>query len=741
VAAGAAPALDVAKANGHPRLLLGPRLLETLRRRARDKRPEWQALAARCDALATATIEWPDGNDYPKDPGIGEGYQGDGYFDALVSLGLCYQVTRSKGHAAKGVDLLVKMSEPSGSHAVDPLRDAGFGIRFFVVGMALGFDWLYDALTAEQKSRIIAALERWMSAYEKKGFGRDHPQGNYFAGYYAAKGLAALATEGDDPKAAAAYSDWLERVHRKMVQPYYAAHLAGGGWPEGWNYGPLATTNMIWPVWAAQTAKGVDLVHGDRPFAFPIDQAKHLIHFTWPSRKTLDNRSIQYASDNPSPARPGLFVMLAGLLSLWGDPLAPAFHRYAREVLAASAPKPEPWQSFLFWDPSAPESDYRSEPLSFVATGMQAAAMRSSWEPGAVWATFTSGPYVNNPDSGEMYFDQGSLVVVRGDHEILVNAAAALQRHSPGTSDGAKIGDLVYDDLYGNNDQDSSRGNRTLFNIFYAKASRYGQTAMPPEKAKTSLARFEDRGTFVVLRGEHLEDMYLTPKSGGRPVAAWTRQVVYVRPELFVVDDRTSVTDGAADQWLAFHVSGRPAAASGGRVDLGSANAFGGVLTTLLPRGATSKTVDIFGKGKVFRVELRPALPGKEQRWLTVFDAAASPAQASRATLVSREEGSVRAGDVVGVALRGPKASSIVLSSAGTQAVSRPVSGEIRYLAPSAARHVLTDLPPSAGFAVKASGSGDRQEIMISPSSGGTLKSSESGTLSFAVAAAGTVSP
>src|SRR5262249_24901909 len=153
-----------------------------------------------------------------------------------------------------------------------------------------------------------------------------------------------------------------------------------GGWPEGWNYGPLATMNMIWPVWAAQTSKGLDLIHAEKPYAFPIDQARHLLHFTWPNRKTLDDRAIQYAGANPSGARPGLFVSLAGVGQVFGDPFAPMFHRYAREVLAASSEKPDAWQAFLFWDPAAPEGDYKSQPLSYLATGMQVAAMRSSWD-------------------------------------------------------------------------------------------------------------------------------------------------------------------------------------------------------------------------------------------------------------------------------------------------------------------------------------------------------------------------
>ena len=65
----------------HPRLWLDPPTLGHLRQRAVANTAAWKALKAQCDLYLTGTVEWPDGNQYPDNASIGEGYQGDGGVD------------------------------------------------------------------------------------------------------------------------------------------------------------------------------------------------------------------------------------------------------------------------------------------------------------------------------------------------------------------------------------------------------------------------------------------------------------------------------------------------------------------------------------------------------------------------------------------------------------------------------------------------------------------------------------
>jgi hypothetical protein len=62
------------------------------------------------------------------------------------------------------------MSVPLGaSGSVDPLRDDGYGIRFYGVGMALGYDWLHDAMSSATRARVQTALLRWIDAFQRSG--------------------------------------------------------------------------------------------------------------------------------------------------------------------------------------------------------------------------------------------------------------------------------------------------------------------------------------------------------------------------------------------------------------------------------------------------------------------------------------------------------------------------------------------------------------------------------------------
>jgi hypothetical protein len=672
-----------AQAQEHPRIFLNATALRDVRGRARRDDPAWRALRARCDAYRTDTVQWPDGETYPSGGGIGAGYQGDGYYPALLDIGLCYQVARgidparATRYGAIGAAVLEHMSAVSGPHAPDTLRDSGYGVRYYAAGMAIGYDWLYPALDGALRGRVSTAIARWLGDYERAGFGHAFPQGNYFAGYYAAKAYADIAL-GDN--------GWLTRVHDRLVAPYYTANLAGGGWPEGWNYGPIGSVNMSLPVLAARTGLGVDLVHAPgHPYAYPVTNPRFVLYFSWPDMTTLEDSSALYDKDNPSVAAPWFWTTEAGLLSTLHDPFAPYFHRYAR---AARRAQPggqlgdnwDLWENLLFWNDRAPERPYRTLPRSYHAHGIEMAAVRSDWSRHAVWGAFKAGPYINNPDNGEEYFDKGSLSIVNGRRPLLVNANGALLRNTPGTDDGSPFDEQIYDDVLG----DARR--RDIFNVFYAGAT--GQDNRTRRAgSRTHISHFGDQGSYVTMTGEQLADQY------PRAVRAWTRSIVYVRPGIFVVADHTTA-DPSTDQRLAFHLGGRVAAgpASGGvrRYDVTGPAGYAGSVDSVLPAGHVEAVGALFGSSKVTRLQIRPGDHAATQTWLTVFDAAHSRAQAAAATPLRGT------GITAGVALRRPGADLAVIFAA-------PHAPQIRY-APGtgAVTSIVTGLRPGATFTVRA---------------------------------------
>ncbi|MER6434632.1 hypothetical protein ABT272_44985 [Streptomyces sp900105245] len=726
-------------AHGSPdrtRIILDADTLSSLRQRATNGDPGWIALKKKCDQYLTGTVEWPDGKDYPNGGSIGEGYQGSSYFDAIANLGICYQVARgtsqstAAGYGAKGVDLLVHMSAPaSAPHAAPVDRDHVYGIRFYGLGMALGYDWLRNALTEAQRTRVYTAIDRWVDTYEATGFENHDPNGNYFAGYYATKAVAALATEGDNPRAATQWKDFLDRVHGKMVQPFYAANLSGGGWPDGQNYGPVATFNMILPTVAAKTAKNVDLVRADRPYTFPSGTAKWYMYNLWPNLKEADDRGTMRNYGDPAPASPKIISAVAGMMRYWHDPRAAAFHTFANDVRAANADKinsPDSlWSNFVFWDPSAPKAPYTSMPLGYYARGMEMGAVRSTWATGAIWGSFNAGPYTGYPGAQEQLFDSGGLAVVRGSKPLLVNATGQLFRGS------AKVDNFRDADSY---------GPRALYNVFYAaKSSPIGQAAVTRAGGSTTrMAAFDHQRHYTFMRATDLKDMY--PKSDSRGVSSWTRDVVYLRPNLFVVYDRTKTSGPGMKQWMRFHFAGVPRRAappSNGvtRYNIGAGTAFRGTMDSLLPVGHTETVTDTILTGTdVSRIDVKPGSAAAQNRWLTVIDAAGMPSKAAKAIRLSAADGNIFKGPVIGTLLQSSAGNYAVL--AGTGEVNSVPSTPIKYHLPgTTTRSVITGLAKNTAYSVSTST--DSTGVVVTVTAGAGRMTSGAGVLEFSTNSSG----
>jgi hypothetical protein len=760
--------------SSHPRIILDAPTLSTLRNRMQAHTTEWTTLKATCDSYIGGTAQFINGNDYIDRPNVGEGYQGSGYADALMPLGLCYQTvlasdpTTAAKYAAVSISVLMAMSDPARQIADDcncivPRRDYGYGLRNFGVAMGLGYDWFHDALTAAQRTQLQTALDSWFTSFENDSFEYDHPQGNYFAGYYAAKCMAALAVQGDAAIGDTWWNDWYNHQHLGRVAPYYRANLGGGGWTEGYaQYGILATRNQSLPALAVKTAKGIDLIQAGDPsssYTYPVDNPRWLMAFTWPTRDLIDDRGELYGTGDPliwpGTGRLDTYRFSAGLLAMLGDPMAPMMHKYARDAKTAldalGVGDSSEWIDFLFWDPNGPETpDYTSLPLSYLAPGMGGVTVRSAWATNGTFMSFMSGPYINNPSAGHEAFDKGSLAIERNKNPLLVNPDAWLS-HEPNGDPGWTV---TYDDRFGNWDVDHTIGNRILYNIFQVRhidgtggiLDNYGQWALQRDDGvRTKVGRYEDGGSYVLSVGQFLEDMYRpfsTICAGQSPVTSWSRQILYLRPSQFVVYDRTGICSASLDQYLAFHFPSNPTeipAAPGTRRFDVNPGQFAGSMTTILPASAGIVTTDRFSTdsqtwNKLWRTEIRSTGPASAtQRWLTVFDLAGSSAQVAAATPVT-----ILNGAAVGALLQSSVGNSATVF--GTAPVGTPIAGSLSYVVPSAqTRHVVTDLTPSAGYTISVAVGGGNHTVTITP--GGSSTATANGVLTFAVAPGGQVQP
>ncbi|HEY2407830.1 MAG TPA: DNRLRE domain-containing protein [Polyangiaceae bacterium] len=705
------------------RLILSDAMVQRLQARAAAGEAAWTALKARCDGYATGTMNPPNGDAYPDFPNVGQGYQGEDYLPAIRALGLCYRTAPQASYGAAGARLLDAMSTPVSAGGQSPSTDSGYGIRNYVVGMAFGFDWLYPALPDATKSHVVSSINTWIDWYDQSGFINNDPIGNYFAGYFLAKTAAALATDGDNPNASTYWNDVVTRMWGQLVKPQFTGKMAGGGWPEGWEYGKRSVQNFAEALWATQTATGLTWWQ-DIPIA--KDQAEYQMHFAWPSLKHLDDQGTIH-SGSPVVPSAELMLELAAMQEAAGDPTAAASRGFAADVMSAAGDDSAPWSKFLYGDPAMPKASYKSDALSHFAAGPGHVGVRASWDASAAWGAFSAGAYINASSSGEELFDTGSLSVVAGDQPVLINPTGWLPQNA-----GTAGEDFVYDDSYG-------KKQRRLYNTFFVDdaSNPYnpGQNSASPADSRAHVERFEDGGGFVHARGVNLEDQY--GSGGNHPVSQFTRDLVYVRPGTFVLFDRTSVALASADQWLSFHTpvaptQATPADSSQRRFDVVVGAAQVGSIRTLLPLSASVTTVSLLGSAA--RLEVHAPVRGATQQWLSVVTAGAVTGEQVR---ISAADGNMASSNMVGVELTAPQGQVVLFSA--DQAAATSVTSADYTVTQASASHVLVDVEPSsAGYAVTATPAAGKMRIQVSP--GGAYQASANKTLSFAVSATGSVS-
>jgi hypothetical protein len=152
---------------------------------------------------------------------------------------------------------------------------------------ALGYDWLYPALTAEERTWIAAAivtkgLEPALAAYQAKA---SWTTSRYYWNPVCNSGilLGALAVAEDfAPKSLAVIKGAMESLQHSIP-----AWGVDGGWPEGPYYGDLAGRAVAILVAAMETALGgiLGLIGGTRGFE---RSARYRVYTTSPAGRAFN---------------------------------------------------------------------------------------------------------------------------------------------------------------------------------------------------------------------------------------------------------------------------------------------------------------------------------------------------------------------------------------------------------------------------------------------------------------------
>ncbi|MBI5282745.1 MAG: heparinase II/III family protein [Candidatus Solibacter usitatus] len=258
---------------------------------------------------------------------------------------------------------------------------------------AIGYDWLYAALSKEQRDWIRAAivdkgLEPALGFYENRR-GWVLATHNWNQVCNGGISLGALAIAEDEP----ARAGRILRAAVDSIPRAMASYAPDGGWNEGPGYWDYATRYNVAFLAGLDSALGMDFKLSALP---GFDRAGEFrVYFSSPAGRTFNYAD---AGDALNPAE----------CMLW---LARRFKQpvYAWQQLALLASRPRAHALDLVWWPSSTQSpEAAGWPLHKIYEGVQTAFFRGSWtDPNTMWAAAKGGDNKAN----HSHLDLGAFVL------------------------------------------------------------------------------------------------------------------------------------------------------------------------------------------------------------------------------------------------------------------------------------------------------------------------------------------
>lgn len=206
-------------------------------------------------------------------------------------LSYSYRMTGNEAYAERAVDEMMAVcafSDWNPSHFLD--------VGEMVMAVAIGYDWLYDHMTPQQRRMANEAVV-------EKGF--IPADDERYAGFYnlannwnqvCCSGLlyGALATYEEHPEMSRELID----LYVKSVPFALACYAPDGGYPEGFNYWGYGTSFQVMMIAALESAMGTDFGLCDAP-GF-LETAAFVQFMTAPAGECFNfSDAVPYAPCNP----------------------------------------------------------------------------------------------------------------------------------------------------------------------------------------------------------------------------------------------------------------------------------------------------------------------------------------------------------------------------------------------------------------------------------------------------------
>jgi hypothetical protein len=391
----------------HPRLILPDSELERLRILSRENalaHKIYLDLEKECERLlAVPPPEY-------KLVGPRQLLQAQHVLDRVSTLSLMYRITAREPYLRRAVAELRAGANFRDWNPTRFVETAGM-----IHAFALGYDWLYNALSPEELAWIRAAivtkgLDQAIPQFRREsGWAHDHFNANLICN--SGIGLGALAVAGDassdsekevTEKCSTALKLVLESIPRGL-----ATYGVEGSWPEGPDYWDSVTQYACAFFSALQTALsndfGLSSFHG-------VDRAARFrIHMTGPTGKLFN------FSDSAEEA--GLAPEMFWLSRRFANPV----FAWSEQKAVERTPHPDAYD--LVWFPRELKSPQQAPAwaLDSIFRGVDVATMRSAWDdPSAIYLGIKGG----DNKAPHAHLDLGSFVLDAGGVRWAVDPGA-----------------------------------------------------------------------------------------------------------------------------------------------------------------------------------------------------------------------------------------------------------------------------------------------------------------------------
>ncbi len=272
----------------------------------------------------------------------------------------------------------------------------------YIVGIAQGYDWLYDALTPDERARVAARLGREAEAQltratVERAWWRNQYAQNHSHSNTAALAFAAAALWGEDPRA----SRWMKTAEAFFDTTFSVLPRDGSSF-EGYAYAGYGGEYIVNYALLQRDLFGKDDTKQPWIVHFPEYLLQGLLPF-----RTADDWAMTFG-DAPrrgwTSTAQHLFNMVA-----WHRDGAAQWMALQTVALKPAGLGSHGWMMLLAYDPSIVPADPATFPTFARFPEIDEVRMRSSWtDPNATMVGFKCGPFLGHSLAGKAPFDYGT---------------------------------------------------------------------------------------------------------------------------------------------------------------------------------------------------------------------------------------------------------------------------------------------------------------------------------------------